>query len=272
MRELVEPGRTEISLQRHCELLGLPISTYYYKAVGIDDEQTEQMKAIDRIYTRFPFYGSRRIAKALQNEGFIIGRKRIRSLMRLMNNEAIHPRPNTSKPCPEHKIFPYLLKDLKIDRPNQVWCTDITYIRLGTGWAYLMAVMDWHSRQIISWGLSNTMDANFCVGVLEDSLKNGKPDIFNTDQGSQYTSSDFVNTLQSNNIQVSMDGRGRYLDNILIERFWRSVKYEHIFLNSYQTLSEAKAGLSYYIKLYNEERLHQSLGYLTPNEVWLSVA
>jgi putative transposase len=188
-----------------------------------------------------------------------------------MGLEAIYRKPkraNTSNANSEHKKFPYLLKGLTIDRPNQVWCTDITYIKLKTGWTYLMAVMDWSSRKIISWGLSNTMDVSFCVEVLEEALKYGKPEIFNTDQGSQYTSSIFTDVLKREGIEISMDGKGRYLDNILIERLWRTVKYEHIFINDYETISETREGLRGFIDQYNSKRLHQALEYQTPDEVW----
>jgi putative transposase len=197
-----------------------------------------------------------------------VGRKMARSLMRHMDIEAIYQKPKTSKPHPEHKIYPYRLKGLTIDRPNQVWCTDITYIRIDSGWCYLMAVMDWYSRRVISWGLSNTMDADFCCRVLQDALTKGTPGIFNTDQGSQFTSTAFVDILLDNKIVVSMDGKGRYLDNILIERLWRSVKYEDVKIKQYDTIIETQVGISEYITKYNFKRIHQSLGYRTPYEVW----
>lgn len=271
MKSLVDP-KDGLSIARQCEILGLSGSTYYYKPSDASQEQLVLMKAIDEIYLEQPSYGSRRIAKALQRQGWSIGRKRVRRLMRLMGIEAIYQRPNTSKAEPEHKVYPYLLKGLEICRPNQVWCTDLTYIRLKSGWAYLMAVMDWHSRRVISWGISNTMDADFCVEVLQESLKLGKPEIFNTDQGAQFTSNQFTEVLQTAGIKISMDGRGRYLDNIFIERLWRTVKYENVYLNDYQTMADAKEGLSRYFALYNHRRLHQSLGYNTPQEVWAATA
>jgi len=271
MRVMVDQN-DDLSISQQCELLGISHSTYYYKPLEPDDEQLKLMDAIDKIYLEQPYYGSRRITKALRRQGWSVGRKRVRRLMRLMGIEAIYQRPNTSKPAPENKVFPYLLKGLNICRPNQVWCTDITYIRLKTGWAYLMAVMDWHSRRVISWGLSNTMDADFCVDILQQSLKFGKPEIFNTDQGSQFTSNQFTEVLQDADVRISMDGRGRYLDNIFIERLWRSVKYENVYLNDYQTIGEARTGLDKYFKTYNFIRLHQSLAYSTPQEVWMATA
>jgi putative transposase len=271
MRALVEREHNDISASRQCELLNLSSSTFYYKATLPKGEKLKIMEEVELIYLDFPYYGSRKMAKALQKKGFAVGRKQARSLMRLMGLEAIYRKPkraNTSNANSEHKKFPYLLKGLTIDRPNQVWCTDITYIKLKTGWTYLMAVMDWSSRKIISWGLSNTMDVSFCVEVLEEALKYGKPEIFNTDQGSQYTSSIFTDVLKREGIEISMDGKGRYLDNILIERLWRTVKYEHIFINDYETISETREGLRGFIDQYNSKRLHQALEYQTPDEVW----
>jgi putative transposase len=267
MREHIDSKAT-IPVSRQCELLGLPASSYYYKPQPVKTEQLQLMKAIEEIYLEQPYYGSRRILKALHRDGWQVGLRRVRRLMRIMNIQAIYQRPNTSKPSPENKVYPYLLRGMVISRPDQVWCTDITYIRLATGWSYLMAVMDWHSRRVISWGLSNTMDVDFCVGVLEESLKHGKPEFFNTDQGSQFTSTQFTNILKDHEINISMDGRGRYQDNIYIERLWRTVKYENVFINDYQTLGDARVGLDLFFDIYNQKRLHQSLDYKTPQEVW----
>jgi len=267
-RELIEIEDQDVPVTRQCELLGLPKSTYYYKKADIPQEDVDFMNAIDKVYTKYPYYGARRISREMRNRGFNIGRKRVRRLMRIMGIQAIYQKPNTSKPNPEHKVYPYLLKGMVINKPNQVWCTDITYIRLAHGWGYLMAVMDWHSRRVISWGVSSTMDVEFCIRVLEDALKQGKPQIFNTDQGSQYTSVAFTDVLKREGIDISMDGRGRYLDNIFIERLWRTVKYENVFINGYRTIPELRVGLEQYFLIYNHERIHQALGYVTPDSVW----
>ena len=268
LRVLIDPEHEELSLSRQCKLLGLSSSSYYYQPALVAPIQDKLIHAINVIYTKHPYYGSRRIVKKLRREGWMVGRKRVRRLMRLMGIQAIYQKPNTSKPNLQHKIYPYLLRDVKIDHINQVWSTDITYIRLKTGWVYLMAVIDWHSRKVLSWGLSNTMDTSFCIDVLENSFKHGKPEVFNTDQGSQYTSNDFTGVLKRKGIKISMDGKGRYLDNILVERLWRTVKYEDVFINDYQTLVNARKGLEEYFITYNTERLHQSLDYHTPDEVW----
>ena len=269
MRELIEPEYKDISIARQCELLDFPISTYHYKPFAVSDDKVNLMNRVDEIYTKFPCYGSRRISQQMQRDGVQIGRKKARTLMRLMKIEAIYQKPNTSKANPEHKTYKYLLKGLDINRPNQVWCTDITYIRLNTGWAYLMAVMDWYSRKVISWKVSNTMDTSFCTEVLEDALKYGhKPEIFNTDQGSQFTSLEFTSILKREGIRISMDGKGRCFDNIFIERLWRTVKYEYVYLNDYGNLGDLATGISGFFKEYNEERIHQSLKYATPDEIW----
>ena len=272
MRNLITPSDQEVPVSRQCELLGIPLSTYYYKPLRTTHEEDELCRLIDIIYTDFPYYGSRRIAHTLKQECMPIGRKRTSSLMKKMKIEAIYQKPRTSIPNPEHKVYPYLLKNIDINKPNQVWCTDITYIKLSTGWTYLMAVMDWRSRRVISWGVSNTMGADFCVRILEESLKHGKPEIFNTDQGSQYTSESFTAVLKREGIKISMDGKGRYLDNILIERLWRSVKYENIYINDYRTIGELRLGLTLYFDKYNHRRIHQSLDYKTPDDVWSFVA
>ncbi len=225
------------------------------------------MTHIDAIYTESPFYGSRRIQAQLNRLGTKIGRRKVQSLMRKMGLEAIYPKPNLSKPNLEHKIFPYLLKNVVIDKPNQVWSTDITYIRMKKGWLYLVAVMDWFSRYVLSWELSNSLEIEFCLKSLRTALESEKPKIFNTDQGSQFTSSKFTSELQAEGILVSMDGRGRAFDNIFIERLWRSVKYEEVYIKEYFTVADAYRGIKDYFIFYNDRRLHQSLGYRSPREV-----
>jgi putative transposase len=224
------------------------------------------MKAIDRQYLATPFYGSRKIAACLKKDGQIVNRKRICRLMRIMGLKAIYRRPRTSPPGKGNKIYPYLLKGLRIDRPNQVWAADITYIPMQKGFLYLVVIMDWYSRFVLAWRLSNTLESDFCVEALKEALKKGRPEIFNTDQGSQFTSEEFVTLLESRGIKVSMDGSGRYADNLFIERLWRTLKYEEVYLKAYQDAIEARAELAKYIAFYNAERPHQSLGYKTPAE------
>lgn len=226
------------------------------------------MRIIDELYIKMPFYGSRKMMRALRRKGHKVNRKKVQRLMRLMGIEAIYPKPNTSRPTKGHKVYPYLLKNLTIDHPNHVWCSDITYIPMKNGFAYLTVIMDWYSRKVISWRLSNSLESNFCVDALEDALRKGKPEIFNTDQGSQYTSKIFTDVLKSSNIQISMDGKGRAIDNIVVERFWRSIKYEKIYTGEYRSMLEVKQAIREYIDLYNSERLHETLDYYTPNEVY----
>jgi putative transposase len=226
------------------------------------------MRLIDEQYTRTPFYGVPKMAAWLIRQGYRVNHKRIRRLMRLMGLKAVYPKPWLSKSDKEHKKYPYLLKGLIINRPNQVWCADITYVRLAQGFLYLVAVMDWFSRYVLAWRISITLEADFCVECLKQALTYGNPEIFNTDQGSQFTGVDFTGVLLDHGIDISMDGRGRVFDNIFVERLWRSVKYEEVYLHNYQTVREAKIGLARYFNLYNRERLHESLGYLTPYEVY----
>jgi putative transposase len=250
--------------------LGIPRSGYYYKPVSESDSNRELMKAIDRIYTGCPYYGSRKITKALRRlaEWRDVNRKRVSRLMGLMGISAIYPKPRTSRADSGHKKYPYLLKGVKTERPNQAWCTDITYIPTAKGFVYLVAIMDWHSRYVLSWELSNSMESSFCVRALESAIeRHGKPDVFNSDQGAQFTDRRFIGVLERNGIKVSMDGRGRCMDNIFIERLWRSVKYEDVYLKGYVSLPEARAGLREYFAFYNSGRLHQALGYRTPAEV-----
>lgn len=225
------------------------------------------MHCIDEIFTDFPFYGSRKIKVALRRQGWNIGRGRVRSLMKQMGLEAIYPKKKTSIRHPDHKIYPYLLNDVTITRSNMVWASDITYIRLRSGFLYLVAVIDWFSRYVLSWRLSNSLDMHFCIEALQEALEKGRPDIFNTDQGSQFTSNDFTGILLDKGIAISMDGRGRVFDNIFTERLWRTVKYEEVYIKDYQVYSDVKKGLGTYFPLYNNRRYHQSLGYMTPYEV-----
>lgn len=226
------------------------------------------MKLIDTQYLKTPFYGSRRMTDSLKKQGLNVNRKRIQRLMRKMGLEAIYPKPNTSKPNKQHKIYPYLLRDIKVTRPNQVWATDITYVPMKKGSMYLVAIIDWYSRHVISWRLSNSMDTSFCVRALEDALRFGKPEIFNSDQGSQFTSNEFTEVLKKQNIKISMDGKGRCIDNIFIERFWRSLKYEEVYLKAYANGLEARTSIGQWINFYNCERPHMSLKNKTPLEVF----
>jgi putative transposase len=250
-------------------LLGISRSTLYYKKAEIKDSDLELMKLIDMQYTKYPFYGKRRMTEWLVTEGHKVNLKHVRRLMRLMGLEGLAPKPNTSKPRKEHKKYPYLLKGLKIDRPNQVWSTDITYIPMSRGFMYLTAIIDWYSRYVLCWRISNTLDSDFCIEALNDALRlYGKPEIFNTDQGSQFTSDDFIKPLKDNNIQISMDGKGRWVDNVFVERLWRSLKWEEVYPKCYDTVFEVKAGIAAYFNFYNDERLHQALDYKTPNEIY----
>lgn len=266
-RKIIEPRHREISIRRQCELLNLTRSNIYYEPVEVSEEILRIMGRIDEIFTESPFYGSRRIREGLEREGFIIGRERVQTLMQQMGLRAIYPRMNLSKKQPDHKIYPYLLTDIEIRYPNQVWSTDITYIRLKEGFLYLVAILDWYSRYVLSWRLSNSLDVHFCVEALEDALKKGCPGIFNSDQGSQFTSNDFTGILLSKGIAISMDGRGRVFDNIFTERLWRSVKYEEVYIKGYQAYKDAREGLDGYFSFYNNRRYHQSLEYKTPYEV-----
>ena len=260
-----------MSLRHQCELLGLSRAGYYASLrPRLESEENEAlMKLIDKQYLVTPFYGSRRMTIWLQRQGYEVNRKRVMRLMRKMDLVGLAPGPNTSKPHPEHKVYPYLLGDMEITRVNQVWSTDITYIPMKRGFMYLTAVMDWYSRYVLSWELSNTMESGFCVRALERALRHGKPEIFNTDQGSQFTSNDFTGVLEKNSIRISMDGRGRALDNIFVERLWRSLKYECVYLNNYENVPNLMAGLRRWLSFYNEERPHTSLpGNITPHEMY----
>jgi len=264
---MIDPNHEAVSIRRQCELVGLARSSYYYQEAAESPLNLELMEKIDRIYTRWPFYGVPRITAVLRQQGFEINHKRIERLMKKMGIQAIYPKRNMSQPDKEHRVYPYLLGGLHIDRPNQVWAADITYIPLEKGFMYLVAIMDWYSRYVLGWKLSNSLDSRFCVDLLKETLETGQPDIFNTDQGSQFTSYGFVSVLEDKAIRVSMDGRGRALDNIMVERLWRSVKYENVYLKDYQDGRNAFYGLKEYFAFYNNERIHQSLGYLPPCKV-----
>lgn len=264
---MVERG-ANISIKRQCELIGLPRSTYYFEPAGESEYNLKIMRLIDKQYTKTPFYGARKIAKELCKKGHRVNHKRVARLMRKMGIQAIHPGPKTSKKNLQHKIYPYLLRDLEVTEPNQVWCTDITYIRMRHGFIYLVAVMDWYSRYVLSWEISNTLDDAFCVSALKKALRKAKPKIFNTDQGAQFTGKNFTGVLEEHGIQISMDGRGRHLDNIFIERLWRSVKYEEVYLYEYENVDQAIKGVGRYFNFYNNERLHQTFDYDTPADVY----
>lgn len=258
-----------MSIEKQCELLGLSRSSYYYEPRGESAENLALMRAIDKLYTKCPFYGARRLSVNLPTEFQPINVKKMRRLMKLMGIEAIYPKPNLSIPDVQHKIYPYLLRGKKIERVNHVWSTDITYVPMEQGFFYLCAVVDWYSRYILSWEISNTLTTDFCLKAVNNALKSGqKPEVFNTDQGSQFTSNDYTKILIDKGILVSMDGKGRALDNIFIERFWRTIKYEHIYLKEYKDGKSLFDGLLEYIQFYNYERKHQALLYLTPNQVF----
>ena len=263
-RRLVGPDE-QTSVRRQCELLGVSRSSVYYVPVEPDAEELELMRRIDEIHLEFPFYGSRSIARELREKGYRANRKRVQRLMRLLGLESVAPKANTSKPNHEHPVYPYLLRGLTISRPNHVWAADITYIPLARGFGYLVAIMDWHSRRVLSWRLSNTLDASFCVEALQEALSRfGRPEIFNSDQGSQFTASAFTDVLLAAGVKISMDGRGRCIDNVFVERLWRSLKYEDIYLKAYTNLVEARVGIERYFQFYNTRRSHQALGHQTP--------
>jgi putative transposase len=265
---LVEVDSPELSVRRQCELLGLNRSTFYYEPTGAASEDLRLMRLIDEQYTACPFYGSRRMTEWLTRQGEEVNRKRVQRLMRTMGLEAIYPKPRLSEAGRGHKIYPYLLRGVKIERPDQVWSSDITYVPMASGFMYLAAVIDWYSRYVVAWRLSNTLDGAFCLEMLDEALRAGKPAVFNTDQGVQFTAEAFTGRLVSAGVAVSMDGRGRALDNVFVERLWRTVKYEDIYLRCYETVAELLQGLIRYFAFYNQERLHQSLGYEAPAVVY----
>ena len=268
-RALVECENPALPISQQCRLLAVSRSSVYRKPAEVSAEDLAIMRLIDRHYLARPYYGSRRMAAWLATQGHVVNRKRVQRLMRLLGLVAIYQRPNTSKPAVAHKIYPYLLSGLAIERVNQVWCADVTYIPMAKGFLYLVVVMDWVSRAVLAWRLSNTLGAEFCVEALEEALSSyDRPEIFNTDQASQFTSDDFTGMLKRHGITVSMDGKGRCMDNIFVERLWRSLKYEEVYLNAYATVAEAQEGIGAWLDFYNAERQHQSLGYRTPRQIY----
>jgi len=269
---MIEPKSEEISVRRQCELVGLNRATYYWRPAEESALNLALMRLIDQEYTRAPFYGYRKMTVRLNTvHGYAVNRKRVARLMRKMGLQAVYPRPRTTKPNIRHKKYPYLLRNVKVERPNQVWATDITYVPMPRGFMYLTAIMDWYSRYVIAWRLSNTLESDFCVSALQEALKQGKPEIFNSDQGSQFTSQDFTHELEAAEVRISMDGRGRAFDNIFVERLWRSVKYEDIYIKAYPTVPALTAGLEAYFFLYNYERPHENLDYRVPADVHFAV-
>jgi putative transposase len=272
-RAMVDRDDPSLPVVAQCRLLKIARSTLYYRPAAVDADDLALMRRMDELYLASPFYGSRRMVAVLRREGLVVNRKRVRRLMRLMGLEAIYQKPNTSQGHPDHKVYPYLLRGLRIERPNQVWCADITYIPMARGFVYLVAVMDWFSRRVLSWRLSITMEAAFCVEAVQEALANhGRPEIFNTDQGVQFTSAGFVDELEAAGVRISMDGKGRFLDNIFIERLWRSLKYEEVFTKAYGSVAEARRGIGGWLSFYNDERPHQALGYRTPRAVFAGEA
>jgi putative transposase len=270
---MIDPGHPRLSIVRQCELASISRSTFYRKPMAQNEATLRLMRLIDEQFLETPWYGSRQMVRHLRRNGWCVGRHRVRRLMTKMGLAPIYQRPKTSEPDPQHRTWPYLLRHLTIDRPNQVWCADVTYIPMRRGFLYLVAVMDWFSRKVLAWRLSNTMDADFCVVALADAMvRFGRPEIFNTDQGSQFTSFSFTNTLKDADIRISMDGRGRWMDNVFIERLWRSLKYECIYLNAFETGSEARTGIGRWIGYYNADRPHSVFGGRTPDEVYATQA
>ena len=269
---MISPENHNLSIVRQCHLLNVSRSGWYYKPKEESSFNLNLMRVIDEQFLTAPYYGSRQMARQLRRSGFLVSRKRVRRLMRLMGLQAIYQAPKTSLPHPQHKVYPYLLKDLNINRPNQVWCSDITYIPLRRGFLYLTAIMDWYSRKVLSWRISNTLDTEFCVQALKEAISlYGVPDIFNTDQGSQYTSLSFTNILKDHGIKISMDGKGRWMDNVFIERLWRSLKYECVYLNNFENARQAKFLIGNWISHYNWDRPHSTFDGQTPHEVYLKI-
>ena len=267
-RSLIEPGHGELSVRRQCALLGLSRSSLYYEPAAETTENMRLMRLLDKQYTACPFYGSRRLTAWLVQRGEVVNRKRVQRLLRTMGLEALYPKPRLSVAGRGHRTYPYLLRGVRIERPDQVWSTDITYVPLPSGFMYLAAIMDWYSRYVLAWRLSNTLDGSFCLELLDEALALGRPEVFNTDQGAQFTAEAFTSRLVSAGVAVSRDGKGRCLDNVFVERLWRTVKYEEVYLHCYETVPELTQGLQKYFPFYNEERLHQALGYRTPAAVY----
>jgi putative transposase len=266
----VDRRHPSLSVVRQCRLLGISRSGLYYRPVEVSEEDLALMKMIDRQYLATPFYGARRLAAWLKKQGLRVNRKRVRRLMQVMGLKAIYRRPRTSTPAPGHRTYPYLLGGMEITRPDQVWAADITYIPMARGFLYLVAIIDWCSRYVLSWRLYNTLDGDFCVEALEEALRKGRPDVLNTDQGAQFTAEAFTGMLERHRIRISMDGKGRYSDNLFVERLWRTVKYEEVYLKAYQDGREARAGITNYFCFYDTQRPHQALGYRTPAEAYAS--
>lgn len=268
----MEPGHPQLSIRHQCQLLGLARSSYYWPLAEERPENLTLMRAIDQQYLRTPFFGSRQMTAELRRQGHLVNRKRTQRLMRVMGLQGTVPGPHTSRPHPQHPVYPYLLRQMALTHSHLVWCADITYIPMPRGFLYLVAVLDWYSRYVVSWALSNTLDTRFCLQALEAGLARGEPVIFNTDQGAQFTGQQWLERLQSQGILISMDGRGRALDNVFVERLWRTVKYEDVYLRDYQTAPELEDGLEAYFRFYNEERPHSALDHQTPAEVhWTSL-
>lgn len=269
---MIDPINQQLSISRQCEMAGVSRSSYYYQPTPISQEELELMRKIDELYLQNPSSGSRTISRQLDRQGITADRKRVQRLMRLMGIEAVYPKPRTSRPHPQHKVYPYLLRGLTINRPNLVWATDITFIPMARGFMYLVAIMDWHSRKVLSWRISNTLETAFCVQALEEALSRyGRPEIFNTDQGAQFTSNAFTKVLEDNHVAISMDGRGRCQDNIFVERLWWTLKYQYIYLHSFDTGKRLRRGLTDWIRYYNHERGHSSLDNKTPDEVYFNL-
>ena len=268
-RQMIEADHPRLSVARQCALVSISRSAFYYRPAGETPLTLALMRLIDEVFLETPWYGSRQMARHLRRQGYTVGRKRVRRLMARMGLAAIYQQPRTTVPHPEHRTYPYLLRGLRIERPDQVWCSDITYIPMRRGFLYLVAVMDWATRKLLSWRLSNTLEAEFCIAALEEALaRYGRPDIFNTDQGSQFTSPLFVEVLTGAGVRVSMYGRGRWMDNVFIERLWRSLKYECVYLHAFETGSELRAGLTRWIGYYNGQRPHSALAGRTPDEAY----
>jgi putative transposase len=266
---MIEVNPSKLSLVRQCQLVHIARSSYYYQPKSESEFNLKLMRLIDAQYLRTPWYGSRQMSRHLRRQGYRVNRKRIRRLMRKMGLVAVAPAPNTSRRHPQHAVYPYLLRGMEITQADQVWCADVTYLPMAHGFLYLVAIMDWRSRRVLSWQLSNTLEADFCVEALQEAIEqHGCPSIFNTDQGSQFTSTDWIDELKANGIKISMDGKGRWMDNVFIERLWRSLKYECVYLNAFDNMQEAKEKLNTWINYYNHERPHSSLNDQTPNEVY----
>jgi len=266
---MVEPGNQELSVVRQCELIGMSRSSWYYQPTGESERNLELMRVIDEAYLKMPWYGSRQMVRHLNRLGYGVGQKRVRRLMRLMGLRSVAPQPHTSRRNSAHPVYPYLLNDLTVDRANQVWCSDVTYIPMAHGFLYLVAIMDWHTRKVLSWRLSNTQDTTFCVEALDEAIEQYScPEIFNTDQGSQFTSSDWTDRLQENGIRISMDGKGQWMDNVFIERLWRSLKYECVYLNAFGDFKDTRQHIGVWMNYYNDDRPHSALDDLTPSEAY----